>query len=107
MSDEPRSFIRVCAENDIPDGKSKAFTVNGKHIALYHSEGKFYATDDICSHEHEHLSEGWLEGDKIECPRHGAQFSLVTGEALTLPASKPIAVYSVKIENGDVLLCME
>ena len=104
MKDEVRKFIRLCSVNDVPDSGAKAFTVNGQRIAVYRSGGKFFAADDICSHEHEHLSEGWLEGDKIECPRHGAQFSLETGEALTLPATEPINVFELKIEGEDVLI---
>jgi nitrite reductase/ring-hydroxylating ferredoxin subunit len=104
MKDEARSFIRVCSVHDVPEGSVKAFRVNGSAVAVYHSEEKFYASEDICSHEHEHLSEGWLDGDKIECPRHGAQFSLKTGEALSLPATEPIAVFEVKVEGENVFI---
>ncbi|MFZ5433896.1 MAG: non-heme iron oxygenase ferredoxin subunit [Calditrichota bacterium] len=98
------SFIRVCSVKDVPNGQARGFKVNGVDIAIVHSEGKFYAIHNICSHEHEHLHEGWLEGDKIECPRHGAQFDLTTGEAQSLPASKPVPVYELKIEGNDVLV---
>jgi len=110
MNDEGRGaegsgqFIRVCSVRDVPEGSAKAFHVNGSAVAVYHTGGKFYASEDICSHEHEHLSEGRLEGDKIECPRHGAQFSLKTGEALSLPATEPIAVFEVKVEGEDILV---
>lgn len=104
MSGNKKEFVRVCSVNDIAEGQAKAFHVGNKHIAVYFSEGKYYATDDICSHEHEHLSEGWLEGHVVECPKHGAQFDLKTGDAVSLPATEPIAVYTVKVENGDVLI---
>jgi 3-phenylpropionate/trans-cinnamate dioxygenase ferredoxin component len=106
MNDEARELIRICSVADVPEGSAKAFRVNGELIAVYHSAGKFFATEDICSHEHEHLSDGWLEGDKIECPRHGAQFSLITGEALSLPATEPIQVFEVKVEGEDVLIAL-
>jgi nitrite reductase/ring-hydroxylating ferredoxin subunit len=102
MSDP--AFVRICSVNDIPEGSVKAFQVNGSAVAVYHSAGAFYASEDICSHEHEHLSEGWLEGEVIECPRHGAQFNLKTGEALSLPATEPIAVFEVKVEGEDILV---
>jgi len=101
------SFIRICSVHDIPEGSAKAFHVNGSAVAVYRSEGKFYASEDICSHEQEHLSEGWLEGEVIECPRHGAQFSLKTGEALSLPATEPIRIFEVKVEGEDVLMARE
>jgi nitrite reductase/ring-hydroxylating ferredoxin subunit len=99
-------FIRICSANDVPEGSAKAFRLNGNLVAVYHSEGKFYVTEDTCSHEQEHLSEGWLDGEVIECPRHGAQFSLKTGEALSLPATEPIAVFEVKVEGEDVLVAV-
>ena len=73
-------------------------------LAIFHSEGKFYATMDICSHEHEHLSEGWLEDSHIECPRHGAMFDLKTGAALSLPATEPIETIPLELRDGDIFV---
>lgn len=100
---EPK-FIRICATKDIPNGEGRGFTVGSLALAVYRTEGKWYATNDICSHEHEHLHDGWLEGKIVECPRHGAQFSLETGEALSLPATRPIEVFPVEIKGEDVMV---
>ncbi|MBU0508399.1 non-heme iron oxygenase ferredoxin subunit [bacterium] len=104
MSDS--EFIRVCSVSDVPEGEARAFKRDGIEIAIVRSEGKFYAIHNVCSHEHEHLHEGWIEGEQIECPRHGAQFDLKTGKALSLPATNAISVYEVKIEGEDVLVAM-
>jgi 3-phenylpropionate/trans-cinnamate dioxygenase ferredoxin component len=95
-------FVRICSTTDVTDGNVKSFAVGNVHLAIARSEGKWYAFADICSHEHEHLSEGWLEGDRIECPRHGAQFSMLTGEALTLPATEPVAVFPLEIRGEEL-----
>ena len=95
-------LVRICATTDVPDASGRSFVIGNRHIAVFNNGGTFYVTSDLCSHEHEHLSDGWLDEDKIECPRHGAQFDLVTGEALSLPAMDPIEVFAAKIENGDV-----
>jgi 3-phenylpropionate/trans-cinnamate dioxygenase ferredoxin subunit len=52
------------------------------------------------------LSEGDVDPDdvEIECVRHGSTFSLVTGEAMSLPATKPTPVYRVEVIDGDVYL---
>ena len=97
-------FVRVCDVKEIGSGKGKSFRVGKLFLAIFQSDGKFYATSDVCSHEHELLSEGWLEGTTVECPRHGAVFDLVTGEAKSLPASKPIDVFALKIEGADVMV---
>jgi len=95
-------FVKICKSKDIPDGRGRSFKVGSLDLAVFHVEGKFYATCDICSHEHEHLSDGWLENHHIECPRHGAMFDLRTGEALSLPATEPIQVYPLEIRDGEI-----
>ncbi|HUV10731.1 MAG TPA: Rieske 2Fe-2S domain-containing protein, partial [Acidimicrobiia bacterium] len=54
------------------------------------------------------LSEGdvWTEECEIECPKHGSTFSLTTGEAQTLPATKPIPVYEVRVDGDDVMVTL-
>ncbi len=95
-------YIRVCSIRDFKKDAGRSFKIGSLYLAVYRSEGKFYAASDICSHEHEFLSEGWLEGCNIECPRHGAQFDLRTGEALSLPATEPIEVFALRIIGEDI-----
>ncbi len=95
-------FVRICRADDIKDGTGHGFRVGSLELAIFQSEGSFYATSDICSHEREHLSEGWLEGAHIECPRHGSLFDLVTGEALSLPATEPIETFPLEVREGEV-----
>ena len=59
---------------------------------------------DVCTHALESLSGGWVEGDRIECPRHGAAFSLRSGEALTPPAIRPLPTFAVEVRDGRVLV---
>lgn len=66
-----------------------------------------HAVHDTCTHALESLSGGWVDGDRIECPRHGATFSLVDGEALTPPASFPLPTFPVEIRDGRVLVAPE
>jgi len=65
-----------------------------------------YALGDTCSHADVSLSDGFVEADDcaLECPRHGAQFDLKTGEPLTLPAVRPVPVYEVEVIDGDVVV---
>lgn len=99
-------LVRVCRRSDVAANSGKSFKLGSLRLAIFHSDGRLYATNDICSHEHEHLSEGWLEGDVIECPRHGAQFNIKTGAALTLPATKPIEVYRIELQGDDVMVAI-
>lgn len=92
----------ICKTADIPKGHGKGFKVGLLDLAIFHSEGKFFATSDICSHEHEHLAEGWLEDSHIECPRHGAMFDLVTGDVLSLPATEPIETFPIEVRAEEI-----
>jgi nitrite reductase/ring-hydroxylating ferredoxin subunit len=89
----------------LPCGELQRFDIGGVPVCIAHVEaGRFLAVNDICSHEDQSLSEGWLTGCEIECPRHNAIFSLETGEALSMPADEPIATYAVSVDGDDLIV---
>lgn len=97
--------VRICAVEDIKPGKAIRVKVGEHAIAIVRTKaGDVKAIDDKCSHGEISLSEGFVDNETIECWAHGAKFSLATGEALTLPAFEPVAVYEVIIDNGDIFL---
>jgi 3-phenylpropionate/trans-cinnamate dioxygenase ferredoxin subunit len=97
--------IRICAVEDIKLGKAIRVKVGEEAIAIVRTKaGEIKAINDKCSHGEISLSEGFIDNETIECWAHGAKFSLETGEALTLPAFEPVAVYEVIIDNGDIYL---
>ncbi len=97
--------IRICPVADIKPGKSIRVKVGDLAIAIVRTKaGDIKAIDDKCSHGEISLSEGFVDGDTIECWAHGAKFSLATGEALTLPAFEPVATYEVIIDNDEIYL---
>jgi 3-phenylpropionate/trans-cinnamate dioxygenase ferredoxin subunit len=97
--------VRICAVDDIKPGKAIRVKVGDLAVAIVRTKaGEVKAIDDKCSHGEISLSEGFVDNDTIECWAHGAKFSLATGEALTLPAFEPVAVYEVLIDNGDIFL---
>ncbi len=95
-------WIDVVAKVDLPSGSSQTLTLDGLNIAVFNVDGHYYAVEDRCSHDNGTLSEGMCEGPIITCPRHGARFSLETGEALSPPAYEAIATFPVRIEKGMV-----
>lgn len=78
--------------------------IEGDHppILLCRVGEEFFAAGDNCTHQDYALSEGYLDGDVIECPLHMAQYSARTGEALALPASTPLETYDTKVVDGVV-----
>ncbi len=97
-------FVRVCSASDVPDPGKEVFELEDEFVVLFHVQGKFYALDDCCTHDGGPLGEGVLEGHKITCPRHGAQFDVRTGEVLSMPATRATNVHQVRVEGDDVLV---
>lgn len=94
-----KHFVGVV--KDFPIGSVKQLELAGREIALVHSEEGFFAVDDICTHAEVSLSEGTLKGCLLECPMHGAEFDVRSGEAKSLPATKPLATYEVFVDGSD------
>lgn len=77
----------------------------GEHrVALFRIGTDVYAIGDRCSHAEASLSEGEVFDTEVECPRHGSAFDLTSGAVINLPATKPVPVYDVKVEDGMVYL---
>ena len=98
------SWIDVTAVDDVPEDDVIAFMVSGKDIAFYKVEGHVYATDNLCTHGQARLSDGFLEGNEIECPLHQGRFDVCTGKALCAPLTADIKTYPIRIENDRVFL---
>jgi len=98
--------VKLCDVESLADGDITATEVDGRTVAYARIGDDWFAIDDTCSHAKVSLSDGYLEVDDlaIECPLHGASFSLETGEALTLPATKPVARHDVEVRDGEVFV---
>lgn len=96
------SWVRVAKEKDVAAGHAIVVEAGAKRIALCNTGEGFYAIDDVCTHDGGPLGEGKLLGKRIECPRHGAQFDVTTGRALTLPAIRSVKAYKTRVTNGAV-----
>jgi naphthalene 1,2-dioxygenase system ferredoxin subunit len=79
-------------------------TVHGREIAIYNLSGRFYATDNVCTHEHACLSDGFVIGDVIECPLHQGRFHIPTGRPKGAPVHIALRTYPVKVEQGMVFV---
>jgi 3-phenylpropionate/trans-cinnamate dioxygenase ferredoxin subunit len=96
--------VKLCSVEEFADCSAKRFDVGRHRIALVRIGEDFYAIGDTCSHAEISLSEGDVLCDEyeIECWKHGSTFDLKTGEPQSLPATKPVPVYSVSVEGDEV-----
>lgn len=99
-------FVKLATVDAVPENSVRSFEHDGERIAIYNCGGTFYATDAICTHSYADLGEGYLDPDdcSIECPLHGARYSIETGAVLALPAYGPLATYPVRLEGDDILV---
>ncbi len=94
----------VARLDEILDDEPRGVRIGDRLIALYKVGGEVYATDDVCTHEFAQLSDGFIEGDEIECPLHQAHFNILTGKATAAPATEDIATFPVRVEGDEVLV---
>ena len=93
--------------SDIGPGRVCVFQVGDREIAVCNVDGELYAIDDVCTHDGGPLDQGELEGNEIECPRHGARFDVTTGAAIQLPAFEPVETYPVRVEGDTIMVEVE
>ena len=98
--------INVCSTEDLPSGAVKVVVHDERTIAVFNAEGALYAIEDRCTHDDGPLAEGEFDPEEcvVACPRHGAEFDIRSGSALTLPAYRPVETFAVEAEDGRVVL---
>ena len=98
--------VKVCDVDSLDSDSIATTEIDGRLIAYARIGDEWFAIDDTCTHQDVSLAEGFLEGEDktIECPLHGSLFSLETGEALTLPAIKPVASHAITVTDGEVFV---
>lgn len=100
------SEVRACALSELADAVAHQVDVGGCPVALVRLGDTVHAIGDICSHAEVSLAEGIVDTDEcaLECWKHGSLFSLESGEALTLPATRPVPIYVVRVDGDDVFV---
>ena len=100
--------IPVCQVGDVAPGSAIRVDRDGHRFAVVRIGDDWYVLDDRCSHAEASLAEGevWADECEIECPKHGSTFSLKTGEPQTLPATRPVPVYGVRLDGDDVVVTL-
>ncbi|MBV8055733.1 MAG: Rieske 2Fe-2S domain-containing protein [Deltaproteobacteria bacterium] len=96
-------FIKAARRGDIPEGSGKIIEAGGRTLALFHSNGQFYAIDNACMHRGGPLGEGEVYGTRVVCPWHGWEYDFSTGCNVDDPSMK-LACFAIKVEGEDILV---
>ncbi len=100
------SKIELCNADDVAIGTALKVELakEGLTLAVFNVDGEFYVLDDMCTHGPGSLSEGFIEGDVVECNFHNGQFNIRTGEVVLPPCITPMKTYPTTVVNGKVVI---
>lgn len=90
--------------DELKEGEVCGITVGDTQIALYSIDGTVFATSNICTHEYALLSDGYLDGDCVECPLHAAIFHVPTGEVRAGPTECALKTFPVKLQDEVIMV---
>jgi nitrite reductase/ring-hydroxylating ferredoxin subunit len=96
--------VELCKTNDVAAGTALKVETAGLTVAVFNLDGEFYVTDDTCTHGPGSLSEGFIDGEVVECNFHNGQFNIKTGEVVSPPCMIPVKTYRTIVENGTVYI---
>ena len=97
-------FVKVASVGELTPGARKLIDFEAVTVALFNINGQLYCIEDVCTHDGGPVAEGDLKGHAIACPRHGAEFDVRDGRALSMPAVVPVPTYEVKVEGEDIYI---
>lgn len=98
------SRIELCKVEDVPAGEVRKVETANLTFAVYNLGGEFCVTDDACTHGPGSMSEGFVDGDVIECNFHQGRFNIRTGAVVGPPCMIPIKTYKAIVDNGRVFV---
>jgi nitrite reductase/ring-hydroxylating ferredoxin subunit len=96
--------VELCRIDQVAAGTALKVEAGGLIVAVFNVDGEFYVTDDACTHGPGSLSEGFVDGDVIECNFHNGQFNIKTGEVVSPPCVIPIKTYPAVVQDGKVFV---
>lgn len=103
-----RQWVTLCASAELPDGQREVFGLRGLWIAVFNVGGKFYAIEDMCTHDGNALAfdrddrPSPLAGHQIECPRHGGRFDIRSGKATRSPAEIAVRWFETRVVENNI-----
>ena len=96
-------WVKVAKISEVEEGSGRVVEANSQQIALFKTDGKFYAIDNLCHHRGGPLGEGCLEGTTVTCPWHAWTYNVTTGECQSVPDANQ-KCFKVKTEGEDILV---
>lgn len=99
--------VSLGSSDELEEGAIRAFALEqeeGGKVLVARQGGNLYGFQARCTHADCDLSSGFVEDGTIECPCHGSEFDLGSGEVLDPPATDPIRTYAVRESDGEIVI---
>jgi nitrite reductase/ring-hydroxylating ferredoxin subunit len=96
--------LDLCAASELAPGAALKVEIGDLTLAVFNVDGEFFVTDDQCTHGPGSLSEGYVDGEVVECNFHNGQFNIRTGEVMSPPCMVPVKTYPVTVVDGRVTI---
>jgi 3-phenylpropionate/trans-cinnamate dioxygenase ferredoxin subunit len=104
LEEEKVEFLEIAPESELPPGERMFVDIGDTPIVIFNIAGQIFAIGDVCSHDDGPLGDGDVEEYSVICPRHGAQFDVRSGKALSMPAVVDIPAYPVQVRDGNIFV---
>ena len=91
---------KLCKLDELANGVTKIVELNGEHLYVTRLKQDIRVFDAICPHHASDLSFARISQGKVECPLHGWQFEVASGQCVR--GGRNLIERQVKIEN-DIL----
>ena len=92
----------VCNQGELGDGQMMLAIVQGQRVVVGRCDEGIFAFADACTHKGGPLSDGALVGCTVQCPWHGSQFDVHTGQVKAGPAQAQIETYDVHDQKKKI-----
>lgn len=103
-TDTATKRVELCNADQIAPGAALKVEIGDLALAVFNVDGRFFVTDDACTHGPGSLSEGYIEDDVVECNFHNGQFNIRTGEVVSPPCMVPVKTYPATVVGGRVTI---
>jgi 3-phenylpropionate/trans-cinnamate dioxygenase ferredoxin subunit len=96
------TWVTVGTVDQVTDDEGLAVEVGGKEVGVFKVENSLYAIEDVCPHAYALLSQGFVDGQTVECCLHGAIFDIPTGKCLKEPGGRDLRVYQIRQVDQEI-----
>lgn len=91
----------LATTSQIPVGSGMIFS-GPKVVVTQPSTGEFKAFSAVCTHMGCIVNQ--ISNGTIDCPCHGSQYSIKTGDVVAGPAPRPLPAKQIKVSGASIFL---